>query len=44
MVAVQDALKLATAAAKQAGDLRDAIAVGNTNTIEIEGLDPALFE
>ena len=44
MVSIGDALELATAAGKKAGDLRDAIAVGNTNAIEIEGLDPALLE
>jgi len=43
-VSVQDCMKRATEAGKYAGSLRDAIAVGNTGKLEIEGLDPALFE
>jgi len=44
MVSIQDALGFATQSARYAGDLRNAIALANTNQIEIEDLDPALFE
>ncbi len=39
-----EAMKLASQTAKRAGALRAAIAVGNTREVELEGLDPALFE
>jgi hypothetical protein len=39
-----DATKLASQAAKRAGAFRAAIATGNAREVEIEGLDPALFE
>lgn len=39
----QEALDLAKKAAKFASALREAIQVGNSKELEIEGLDPALF-
>ncbi len=39
-----EATKLASGAAKRAGAFRAAIAVGNAREIELEDLDPALFE
>jgi hypothetical protein len=43
-VTPSEAVKLASAAAKRAGALRAAIATGNAREVEIENLDPALFE
>jgi hypothetical protein len=43
-VTPQEAMKLASHTAKRAGALRAAIAVGNTREVELEDLDPALFE
>jgi len=40
----QDAVKLALAVGKRAGALRAAIATGNDKAVEIEDLDPGLFE
>ncbi len=40
----KDAVKRASEAGKRAGALRQAIATGNAVSIEIESLDPALFE
>lgn len=39
-----EAVKMATAAGKRAGALRAAIATSNATQVEIEGLDPELFE
>ncbi len=39
-----EAVKLAAQVAKRAGALRAGIATGNTREVEIEDLDPALFE
>ncbi len=39
-----EAVKLAASLAKRAGALSAAIATGNTREIEIENLDPSLFE
>ena len=39
-----EAVKFATAAAKKAGALRAAIATGNASSVEMEDLDPTLFE
>lgn len=43
-VTASEAVKLASAAAKRAGALRAAIATGNATSIEVNDLDPALFE
>lgn len=43
-VTASDAMKYATVAGKRAGALRAAISVANGKEVEIEGLDPALFE
>jgi hypothetical protein len=39
-----EAAKLASQSAKRAGAYRAVIAVGNAREVEIEDLDPALFE
>lgn len=43
-VSTIEAMRLATQQAKQAGAFRAAIAVGNTKEVDIEDLDPSLFE
>lgn len=43
-VTPQEATKLASASAKQAGAYRAAIATGNAREIELENLDASLFE
>jgi hypothetical protein len=43
-IAPMEAVKLAAVLAKRAGALRAAIATGNTRELEIENLDPSLFE
>lgn len=43
-IETKEAMKLASEAAKTAGKFRQAIATGNTREVEIEDLDPALFE
>jgi hypothetical protein len=44
MVSVQESLEHATASTRWASALRQAIQLGNAAEVEIEGLDPALFE
>ena len=39
-----EAMKLATTSGKKSGSLRAAISVANGKEVELEGLDPALFE
>ena len=41
---IPEITKLASVTAKRAGAFRQAIAVGNAREIELEDLDPALFE
>jgi hypothetical protein len=43
-ITASEATKLASGAAKRAGGLRAAIAVGNAREFELEGLEPTLFE
>lgn len=43
-LSVKEALKLAQGAAKLAGALRAAVAMGNAEAVEINDLTPALFE
>ena len=43
-MATQEITKLASVSAKRTGAFRQAIAVGNAREIELEDLDPALFE
>lgn len=43
-ISVSKAVTLASAVARQAGVLRSAIATANAREVEIESLDPALFE
>jgi hypothetical protein len=43
-VSTDEAVKLASVAAKRAGAFRSAIATANAREVEIENLDPALFE
>lgn len=44
IVTPNEATKLASACSKRAGSYRAAIATGNAREVEIEDLDPALFE
>ena len=43
-ISINEIVKLATQAGKQAGQLRAAIATANAREVEIEDLEPSLFE